>query len=88
LHGAFGCRLFGLRRRNRSGDSRNSIKWSEVDNKITADEVTAGASDSAAETHEATFTIEVVTAGEGKLVFAGGENKGPQIDNIVITRGS
>ena len=81
--GTYNCTVY-----YRSGDSRNSIKWSEVDNKITADEVTAGASDSAAETHEATFTIEVVTAGEGKLVFAGGENKGPQIDNIVITRGS
>ena len=81
--GTYNCTVY-----YRSGDSRNSIKWSEVDNKITADEVTAGASDSATETHEATFTIEVVTAGEGKLVFAGGENKGPQIDNIVITRGS
>ena len=70
----------------RSGDPNNSIKWSEVDGKIAAGEVTAGAGDSAGATHEATFTITVVTAGEGKLIFMGGASKGPQIDNIVITR--
>ena len=70
----------------RSGDPNNSIKWSEVDDKIAASEVTAGAGDSAGATHEATFTITVVTAGEGKLIFMGGASKGPQIDNIVITK--
>ena len=70
----------------RSGDPNNSIKWSEVDGKIEASEVTAGAGDSAGATHEATFTITVVTAGEGKLIFMGGASKGPQIDNIVITK--
>ena len=72
----------------RSGDPNNSIKWSEVDGKIADGEATAGAGDSAGATHEATFTITVVTAGEGKLIFMGGASKGPQIDNIVITRGS
>ena len=70
----------------RSGDSRNSIKWSEENGKITANEVTAGANDSAGATHEATFTIEVVTSGDGKLIFQGGANKGPQIDRIEITK--
>ena len=72
----------------RSGDPNNSIKWSEVDGKIADGEATAGAGDSAGATHEATFTITVVTAGEGKLIFMGGASKGPQIDNIVITRAS
>ena len=70
----------------RSGDPNNSIKWSEVDGKIAASEVTAGAGDSAGATHEANFTITVVTDGEGKLIFMGGARKGPQIDYIEITK--
>ena len=37
-------------------------------------------------THEANFTITVVTDGEGKLIFMGGARKGPQIDYIEITK--
>ena len=70
----------------RSGDSRNSIEWWEDSGKITSGEVTAGANDSAGATHEATFTFEVVTAGDGLLKFSGGTYKAPQIDRIVITK--
>ena len=50
--------------------------------------VSAGADDSAGATHEATFTIKILEGGDGMLKFSGGEYKGPQIDRIVITRGS
>lgn len=70
----------------RSGDSRNSLEWYEADGKITNGEKAAGASDSAGATHEATFTLEVVTGGDGLLKFSGGANKGPQLDRIVITK--
>ena len=81
--GTYSCTVY-----YRSGDPNNSIKWEENDGKITAGEVTAGAGDNAGATHEATFTFEVVTAGDGLLVFKGGASKAPQIDRIVITRAS
>ena len=70
----------------RSGDPNNSLKWSEVDGKVADGEVTAGASDNAGATHSVTFTFEVVTSGEGKLIFMGGASKAPQIDRIEITK--
>ena len=79
--GTYNCTVY-----YRSGDSRNSIEWYEADDKITADEVSAGANDGAGATHEASFTIEVVTGGDGVLKFSGGEYKGPQLDYIVITK--
>ena len=48
--------------------------------------VSAGAGDGAAATHEATFTIKILEGGDGVLKFSGGEYKGPQIDYIVITK--
>ena len=72
----------------RSGDTRNSIEWWEDSGKITSGEVSAGAGDSAGATHEATFTFEVVTSGDGLLKFSGGTYKGPQIDRIVIMKAS
>jgi hypothetical protein len=54
--------------------------------KIERGEVTAGAGDSAGATHEVTFTIKVLEGGDGMLKFSGGANKGPQLDNIVITK--
>jgi alpha-L-fucosidase len=70
----------------RSGDSRNSLEWYDDEGKIERGEVTAGASDSAGATHQATFTIKVLEGGDGMLKFSGGANKGPQLDYIVITR--
>ena len=72
----------------RSGDSRNSIEWYDDEGKVEPGNVSAGANDQAGATHEATFTITITEGGDGMLKFSGGENKGPQIDNIVITRGS
>ena len=69
----------------RSGASNNSLKWSEAEGKITAGEVSAGASDSAGANHTATFTFEVTKAGDGVLTFMGGANKAPQLDKIEIT---
>lgn len=68
----------------RSGDSRNALSWSELDNKITEGQATAGANDSARETHEVTFNIEVTEAGAGTLVFTGPSNKSPQLDKFEI----
>ena len=70
----------------RSGDSRNSIEWYDDDGKIESGNVSAGASDGAGATHEATFTIKVLEGGDGVLKFSGGEYKGPQLDYIVITK--
>ena len=79
--GTYSCTVY-----YRSGDSRNSIEWYDDDGKIESGNVTAGASDGAGATHEATFTINVLQGGDGVLKFSGGENKGPQIDRIVITK--
>ena len=79
--GSYNCTVY-----YRSGDSRNSIEWYDDENKVERGSVSAGASDSAGATHEATFTIKVLEGGDGMLKFSGGENKGPQIDRIVITR--
>ena len=81
--GEYSCTVY-----YRSGDSRNSIEWYDDDGKVESGNVSAGANDQAGATHEATFTIKVLTGGDGLLKFSGGENKGPQIDRIVITRGS
>ena len=70
----------------RSGDTRNSLEWYDDEGKIERGEVTAGAGDSAGATHEVTFTIKVLEGGDGMLKFSGGANKGPQLDNIVITK--
>ena len=69
----------------RSGASNNSLKWSEAEGKITAGEVSAGASDGAGANHTATFTFEVTEIGAGVLTFVGGANKAPQLDKIEIT---
>lgn len=79
--GAYNCTMY-----YRSGDSRNSIEWYDDDGKIQNGNASAGASDSAGATHEATFTITVLEGGPGCLKFSGGEYKGPQIDRIVITK--
>ena len=79
--GEYSCTVY-----YRSGDSRNSIEWYDDDGKVETGNVSAGANDQAGATHEATFTIKVLTGGDGLLKFSGGENKGPQIDRIVITR--
>lgn len=69
----------------RSGDSKNSIEWSEASGKITAGSVTAGADDSASTTHTANFTMHVEKAGAGVLTIAAGPNKAPQMDKFDIT---
>lgn len=81
--GSYNCTVY-----YRSGDSRNSIEWYDDEGKVESGNVSAGASDSAGATHEATFTINILEGGDGMLKFSGGEYKGPQIDRIVITRGS
>lgn len=68
----------------RSGDPKNALSWSEPDNKITADTVTAGAGDQAGATHEVTFDIVVAEAGAGTLVFTGPDNKSPQLDKFEV----
>lgn len=68
----------------RSGDPKNSFKWTEATGNVKEGAVTAGASDEAAANHTATFTFIVDKAGDGVLTFAGGENKAPQIDKIDI----
>ena len=81
--GTYNCTVY-----YRSGDSRNSIEWYDDEGKVESGNVSAGADDSAGATHEATFTITILEGGDGMLKFSGGEYKGPQIDRIVITRGS
>ena len=79
--GEYNCTVF-----YRSGDPRNRLEWYDAEGKIESGEVTAGASDGAGATHEATFTIKVLEGGDGVLKFSGGQNKAPQLDYIVITR--
>ena len=79
--GTYNCTVY-----YRSGDSRNSLEWYDAEGKIERGEVTAGASDGAGATHEATFTIKVREGGDGMLKFSGGQYKGPQLDYIVITK--
>ena len=79
--GSYNCTVY-----YRSGDSRNSIEWYDDENKVERGSVSAGASDSAGATHEATFTIKVLEGGDGVLKFSGGANKGPQLDWIEITK--
>ena len=79
--GSYNCTVY-----YRSGDSRNSLEWYDDEGKIERGEVTAGASDGAGATHQATFTIKVLEGGDGMLKFSGGQYKGPQLDYIVITR--
>lgn len=69
----------------RSGDSRNSLSWSEKDNKIEAGSVTAGAPNTSA-THTASFVLNVREAGEGVLTFQAGEKNAPQMDRFDIVR--
>ena len=79
--GEYSCTMY-----YRSGDPRNSIEWYDDDGKIETGNASAGAGDSAGATHEVTFTIKVLEGGDGMLKFSGGTNKGPQIDNIEITK--
>ncbi len=79
--GTYNCTVY-----YRSGDSRNSLEWYDDDGKIERSEVSAGANDQAGATHQATFTIKVLVGGDGCLKFSGGQNKGPQLDRIVITK--
>ena len=79
--GTYSCKVF-----YRSGDPNNSLEWYDAEGKVKSGEVSAGAGDSAGATHEATFTIEILENGEGKLTFSGGASKGPQLDYIEITR--
>ncbi len=79
--GTYNCTVY-----YRSGDSRNSLEWYDDDGKVESGNVSAGANDGAGATHEATFTITVIEGGDGLLKFSGGENKGPQLDRIVITK--
>ena len=69
----------------RSGDPKNAIFWEEAGGKITAGNVTAGASDEAGATHTAAFELVVTNPGNGVLVFRGGEKNAPQIDKFDIT---
>ena len=68
----------------RSGDTNNSLAWSEPDGKIASGTVSAGAGDSATQTHTVTFEIEITEAGAGTLVFTGPDKKSPQLDKLVI----
>lgn len=68
----------------RSGDTNNSLSWSEPDGKITEGTVSAGANDGAAATHTVTFDITVTEAGTGTLVFTGPDKKSPQLDKFDI----
>lgn len=79
--GEYNCTVY-----YRSGDTRNSLEWYDSDGKVKAGEVSAGAGDQAGSNHEVTFTIEILEGGDGKLVFSGGQNKGPQLDYIEITK--
>ena len=79
--GTYNCTVY-----YRSGDSRNSLEWYDDAGKIERGEVSAGANDSAGATHQATFTIKVLTGGDGVLKFSGGQYKGPQLDYIEITK--
>lgn len=69
----------------RSGSAQNKLAWSEKDNKIKEDKVTAGATNSA-ETKSVTFDLIVEKAGTGTLLLTAPDtNKGPQLDKLVIT---
>src|SRR5699024_645616 len=67
----------------RSGDTHNSLACSEPDCKIASGTVSAGAGDSATQTHTVTFEIEITEAGAGTLVFTGPDKKSPQLDKLV-----
>lgn len=66
----------------RSGDPNNGLNWAEVNEKIQAGYVTAGAGDQAAETHTKAFALNVVTPGAGILVFTAPKKNAPQLDKF------
>ena len=66
-----------------SGSNNNKVSWSEKDNKIKAGEQSAGASN-ASEVHTVDFTLEVLEAGSGTLVFTGPAGDSPRLDKFVI----
>lgn len=68
----------------RSGSTSNGIAWAEDSKQIEDGNVTAGASDSAKETHQATFKLNVTTAGPGRLVFTAPEGNAPQLDKFEV----
>ena len=67
----------------RSGDPQNSFSWTEENGKIQAGSKVAGASDPKY-THTETFELNVVTPGDGTLVFTTGERKAPQLDKFEL----
>lgn len=69
----------------RSGASGNGIVWEEAEGKVKSGSITAGAEDSAQNTHTKEFTMEVLEAGEGVLTFRGADRyNAPQIDKFDI----
>lgn len=68
----------------RSGSSTNALVWEEETGMIEAGNVSAGAEDSAAEVHQAEFTLHVTQPGAGCLVFTAPEGNSPQLDKFEI----
>ena len=66
-----------------SGSTNNKLSWSEKDNKIKGNEVSAGANN-AAEVHTVEFEFEVLEAGAGTLIFTGPNGDSPRLDKFVI----
>ncbi len=68
----------------RSGSNTNALKWSEVNNKITAGQQSAGHND-ASVTKTVKFNIVVEKAGAGILEFAPVGFDSPQLDKFDVT---
>ena len=68
----------------RSGSQTNALTWKEDNGLISEGNAPAGATDDAGATHQASFKLNVVTAGPGRLVFTAPEGDAPQLDKFEI----
>ena len=68
----------------RSGSQTNALNWKEDSDLISEGNASAGATDGAAATHQASFKLNVVTPGAGRLVFTAPEGNAPQLDKFEI----
>ncbi len=75
--------IYSVKVTYRSGAKANGFSWSEESGNIADGSVTIGSSDSS-QTRTATFHLNVLKAGKGKVTFLAGNNGAPQLDKFEI----
>ena len=69
-----------------SGSASNALSWDDEGGFVAPGDVTAGATDSAAELHTVTFEMTVDEAGSSTLSFGAKDSAGaPRLDKLTIT---